>query len=327
MSSAEKPAKRGRKPREVKPVEAINEAAFEQDAQALIVHQQQAAEVLSKVGYDEPYDRERVVSEARFYMGQSATAMLEAGRRLVVLKACEPHGTFIDIVENRLGMALRTAQVMMQAATKYLSSPSMSSNAQALAHLGSTKLLELMTVSDEDLTELADGGTLAGYSQDDIDRMSTRELKVALREAREEAASKDELLDKKNKTIDRMAAQQKRIKKLPPDEALAELQREAQGIFNDARGLAQGSLRQALLALSEHEGDNTIFMAGLAGQLKNDITALQLEFGLPDIEAGQLADMAWLSLTPEEIKAQTQAEYGEKLAALKAAKSGEASKE
>ena len=324
---SEQATKRGRKPREAQPVEVINEAAFERDAQALIVHQQQAAEVLSKVGYDEPYDRERVVSEARFYMGQSATAMLEAGRRLVVLKACEPHGTFIDIVENRLGMALRTAQVMMQAATKYLSSPDMSSNAQALAHLGTTKLLELMTVSDEDLTELAEGGTLAGYSQDDIDHMTTRELKAALREAREEAASKDELLDKKNKTIDRMAAQQKRIQKMPPDEALAELQREAQSLFNDVLGLIRGTLRHALLKLDEHEGVSTIFMAGLAGQLKNDITALQLEFGLPDIEAGQLADMAWLKLTPEEIKAQTQAEYGEKLAALKAAKSGEASKE
>jgi len=153
-----------------------------------------------------------------------------------------------------------------------------------------------------------------------------QELEAELSETRAELESKIELLDKKGRVIDELEAARNRIQKMPPDKALAELQREAQSLFNDALGLIRGTLRHALLKLDEHEGDNTTFMAGLAAQLKNDITALQHEFSLPDIEAGQLADLAWLNLTPEEIKAQTQAEYGEKLAALKAAKSGEASK-
>ena len=47
--------------------------------------------------------------------------MLEAGKRLVILKENEPHGDFIDIVESQLSLSKRTAQVMMQASLKYLS--------------------------------------------------------------------------------------------------------------------------------------------------------------------------------------------------------------
>ena len=58
--------------------------------------------------------------------------MLEAGKRLVILKENEPHGDFIDIVESQLSLSKRTAQVMMQASLKYLS-PKLEPKAQALA--------------------------------------------------------------------------------------------------------------------------------------------------------------------------------------------------
>ncbi|MGS6310573.1 DUF3102 domain-containing protein, partial [Enterobacter hormaechei] len=52
----------------------------------------------------------------------------------------------------------RQAQVLMQESLKYLS-PKLESKAQGLALLGKTKLFELMTEDDDDLVELADGGT------------------------------------------------------------------------------------------------------------------------------------------------------------------------
>lgn len=55
-----------------------------------------------------------------------------------------------------------------------------------------------MTEDDEDLVELADGGTIAGMSLDDIDRMTSRELKAALREARETNAAQQRVLADKN---------------------------------------------------------------------------------------------------------------------------------
>jgi hypothetical protein len=61
-----------------------------------------------------PYERDRIVHETRFYMAQSAEAMLEAGKRLVILKENEPHGDFINILENDLGLEPRVARRMLK---------------------------------------------------------------------------------------------------------------------------------------------------------------------------------------------------------------------
>lgn len=102
-------------------------------------------------------------------IAQSAEAMLEAAKRLTILKECEPHGEFESIVRDALGIPERTAQRLMQASIKY-TSPQLSAKAPALALLGKTKLFELMTEDDDVLYELADGGTIAGMTLDDIDR-------------------------------------------------------------------------------------------------------------------------------------------------------------
>lgn len=59
-----------------------------------------------------------------------------------------------------------------------------------------------MTEDDENLAELADGGTVAGLTLDDVDRMSVRELRQALREARETNAAQQRVLADKNEKID-----------------------------------------------------------------------------------------------------------------------------
>lgn len=155
-----------------------------------------------------PYDRLRVLDETRFYMGQSAEAMLEAGKRLIQMKEAEPHGEFLDCL-GALGVAPRTAQSMMRAALKF------APNAPTFAHLGRAKLLELAFLDDGDVAELAEGGTVAGLELDDVERMSVRELRAALREARADGDAKDHLLDEKNKKIDSLSA--KRKHKLNPE--------------------------------------------------------------------------------------------------------------
>ena len=77
-------------------------------------------EIMQQFGDGLPYERDRIVHETRFYMAQSAEAMLEAGRRLVILKENEPHGDFIEIVTGQLGLPKTTAHRMMQASLKYL---------------------------------------------------------------------------------------------------------------------------------------------------------------------------------------------------------------
>ena len=46
------------------------------------------------MGDHQQYDCERIVQETRFYLSQSAEAMLEVGKRLVILKKHEGHGEF-----------------------------------------------------------------------------------------------------------------------------------------------------------------------------------------------------------------------------------------
>jgi len=245
----------------------------------------QIRDAMDRIGYDLPYDRERVVQETKFYMGQAAEAMLEAGRRLLVIKENEPHGDFMEIVEQRLGIPGSTARRMMQSAVKYLENPVLQDKAPRLAQLGKTKLFELMTEDDDDLAALAEGGTLAGYTLDEIEAMSKRELQAALREARAEGKAKDQLLEDKNRKLDQAKARAKRIAAASPDEQLADLLREVASVGNEAVGFVRGNLRQALVALKDHDSDRTApFAAGLVSQLIADCRALMAEFDLTEIE-------------------------------------------
>ncbi|EJK9766302.1 DUF3102 domain-containing protein, partial [Salmonella enterica] len=173
--------------------------------------------VMEQFGEGLPYDRSRIVHETRFYMAQSAEAMLEAGKRLVILKENEPHGDFTRIITEELDLSDRTAQVMMKASIKYLS-PKLESKAQTFAGLGKAKLFELMAEDDEELAELAEGGTVAGLSLDDIDRMSVRELRKALRESKEDLAASRKLNAEKSQEINEL--KETHFKSIDPDEAI-----------------------------------------------------------------------------------------------------------
>jgi hypothetical protein len=293
-------AARGRRPKAAGAVvddSSVDTEALKSAAATLPALAAQAGEAMKVIGYELPYDRERVVQEARFYMGQSAEAMLEAGRRLLVLKEYEPHGEFVQIVEERLGLEARSAQRMMGAAAKFLMNPALESKAPALALLGKSKLFELLSEEDGDIAALAEGGTLAGKTLDDIDAMSVRELKATLREARADKDAGDQLLADKNKRIDQLKAQQRRIEKAPADEQLASLQKEATALMSEVLGNLRGGLRQALIALKNHgDEDHSQFMAGLVAQVQADVIALRDEFDLADKAGGGTPE--WMRFQP-----------------------------
>ncbi|EOY8509136.1 DUF3102 domain-containing protein [Enterobacter hormaechei] len=267
-------------------------------------------EIMQQFGDGLPYERDRIVHETRFYMAQSAEAMLEAGKRLVILKENEPHGDFIDIVESQLSLSKRTAQVMMQASLKYLS-PKLEPKAQALALLGKTKLFELMTEDDEDLVELADGGTIAGMSLDDIDRMTSRELKAALREARETNAAQQRVLADKNEKIDSLSTKlekKSRIQPPKPDEEVKKLRAEVTALAVEAESAIAVRLSSAFETLCAYCAENMIdtprdFMAGLVCQLESTARSLRSTFNLPDEPTGNAAP-SWLTDPMPQINGQ-----------------------
>ena len=148
------------------------------------------AEIDKQFGEMQPYDRIRIINETRFYMAEAASAMVEIGRRLILLKEHEPHGEFTTSLSD-IGIPTRTARRFMQAAFKYGAG-----KRAALTVLGKTKMLELITEDDEELDALAEGGTLAGLTLDDMDQMSTRELKEELQKAREKLNQERDLNEK-----------------------------------------------------------------------------------------------------------------------------------
>lgn len=240
-------------------------------------------QVMDTYGEGLPYDRSRIVHEARFYMAQSAEAMLEAGKRLVILKEHEPHGDFLEIVETQLGIASRTAQQIMQAAIKY-SSPKLASNTQAFVTLGKSKLFELMTEDDEPLAELAEGGTLAGLTLDDVERMSCRELKAALRSAKEDIQAKDQVISDKNKKIDNLATSIKKIKVETPDQELLQFRKEVAAIESDVESGLRIHLRSAFIQLQDfamlRNFDQTEFLNSQIELLESAINQLRAELGI-----------------------------------------------
>lgn len=282
-------------------VELIGDAPLAGDLNvklnALAEHQIQ---VMAQFGDGLPYERERIVHEARFYMAQSAEAMLEAGKRLVILKENEPHGEFINIVESQLSLSKRTAQVMMQASLKYLS-PKLEPKAQALALLGKTKLFELMTESDDELIELAEGGTVAGMTLDDIDRMTSRELKTALREARETNVSQVRLLAGKEQKINDLAVKldkKSRIQTPPPDREAEKLRKEVSAVAFEAEAAIAAKLHTAFSTLTTFTSENQVetpydFMAGLVCQIERALHRVRETFDLEAAPTGSERP-AWL---------------------------------
>lgn len=295
----------------LQPVELVEDAPLTDGLSvSLNAMTEHRLEIMQQFGDGLPYERDRIVHETRFYMAQSAEAMLEAGKRLVILKENEPHGDFIDIVESQLSLSKRTAQVMMQASVKYLS-PKLEPKAQALALLGKTKLFELMTEDDEDLVELADGGTIAGMSLDDIDRMTSRELKAALREARETNAAQQRVLADKNEKIDTLSTKlekKSRIQPPKPDEEVKKLRAEVTALAVEAESAIAVRLSSAFETLCAYCAENMIdtprdFMAGLVCQLESTARSLRSTFDLPDEPTGNTAP-SWLTDPTPQINGQ-----------------------
>lgn len=226
---------------------------------------------------------------ARDAIRRVSMGLFELGGYLLLLRETCGHGDFMQRLE-RLDIQPRAAQRYMQVAKRF-------SNASAPTHLGGlgkAKLLEMLVLDDEQIEELELTGQTGELSLDSIATMSVRELRAALRESREEKTATDKVLADKNAAMDKLRGQLKRIQTAPRDQQLLELQKEATSHMNDALGAIRGQLRQALIALRDHDPllDQSLFSAGLVGQLVGDLAALREEFNLPDVSTAAERELA-----------------------------------
>lgn len=287
-----------RKPTEMQVVEPLNGVVPDGLHVDLNAITQYRVAIMEQFGEGLPYDRNRIVHEARFYMAQSAEAMLEAGKRLVILKENEPYGEFQSIAKNELGLDDRIARKMAQAAIKFLS-PQLEEKRKTFSDLGRSKLYELMLEDDEELIELAEGGTIADLTLDDIDRMSVRELRKALRESKEDLAASRQLNAEKSQEINEL--KEMKFRTVDPDAAI-------QKLINDFGEAHEKSLRTFIGALPDFfqrlEDDyNTRgvshmgLMAGLLHDIEREIASIRAQFDIPELAE---PDTSWNDGPSEE---------------------------
>lgn len=193
----------------------------------------------------------------RFYQGRTVEAVLEMGRCLLILKEMCSHGDFTKRIEL-LGFSPRMAQKFMQATLKVKSEFN-----SLIAKVDSqTKLLELITLDDDQLEALNSGESVGGITLDDIDTMSVSELKKALKQARAENEAKDEVLATKNRKIDELDAKLSVRKHI--DNAKI-VQQEVESHINDELGTSTKTVMTAISqfgavieTLSEQASENDL---------------------------------------------------------------------
>ena len=259
----------------------------DEGAQALALSQRETTvrAVAQQLGYQLPADAtdpDLIQRDIAANMRRSVEACLEVGRGLAVLKAACEHGQFVARLDV-LGVEPRVAQKFMQSAAKFAKAPT---SALLKAAGNQSKLFEMLVLDDEQIEELELTGQTGELSLDDVATMSVKELRAALREARAEHDATKAVMSKKQSRIDQLERAQARIAKLPPDEELEKLQQEATTHLLAAQGAIRGQLRAALIALQNHQEDNSTFMAGMVGQLMADLSLLRDEFNLPSLADG-----------------------------------------
>lgn len=253
--------------------------------------------VMEQWGNGEAYNEDRWIERGRQAMRQTVEGMFELGRVLIVLKEHMTWEKFADVC-GTFGMSVRAAQQLTQA-TRRFATPQMQKAQSKLMELGKSKLLELLVEEDETLTELADGGEVNGMTLDDVDRMTVRELRAALRESRETAEAKDKIIADKNKKVDELAeklAKKQKGKEPSPEDVGSELTMQLSSLGVAARSdLSRfAEVFEQMLAHGEANGyDHRPQMVAAINQIIRDAETLRERFTLPQ-EAPTNAKPEWL---------------------------------
>lgn len=189
--------------------------------QAVIVAQQSDAEqsqkaiaLAAELGYQGSVSAGALEDGIRFYQRRTVEAILETGKRLLVLREVLPKGnsqigknTEFEARMELLGISKSTAYRFMQAASKTIKSASLATLSTQVK--SASAFLELVTHDDDVLENLQE--------LDDIDRMSASQLRSALRQSEQDVKFSNEKRAKAEEHADQLEkkAQGKRPKVLP----------------------------------------------------------------------------------------------------------------
>lgn len=226
--------------------------------EVLTQHEAELRQIDSMLGLTEGYDRAKYVAAAKDCIHVVGQRMFMLGRICIALKAHEPHGYYHSALEE-IGISPRMAQTYARATRVFLET----SDGRGLLkdRLPASKLLELVSEPTDDLDALAEGGTVAGLTLDEIETMTVRELKEALRKERKDHAdeldARNEISAKKDEVIRKLELKASRLKKAPFRERVEAAMSELGEIVVRAISAAD-SVRAAMQAIDEmhvHAGE------------------------------------------------------------------------
>lgn len=301
------PNKRGAKPlaqaESVTPeLDTSNLAERSQELVTLGEHQ---SEVVDQFGDGLPWHLDHYENAIRGELHRGCEAFLRAGRYLVVARECAIHGDWYGLLE-RLGLGQEQARRMMEAARRVANLPNPSHARDLItASKSQSRLIELLSLPEEQFIELAEQGETGGLSLDDVETMSRAELRAAIREARADLDAKDQritkLSDDLNKAEEKTAKAQKKWKKATPDEQSQELLTQLELAASQVRlAIASGSeeagFSGAVITLMQHAEQHDLNVdeqvAGIIASLINDLRLVRdhQEVGVTVIHDRRLAD-------------------------------------
>ena len=170
------------------------------------------------------YNYDSEIAALRSEVSTSAQLILNIGCRLLRLKEHEPRGRFQQACLD-VGLEPRQAQRFMSCALRFVCSDTGKVKYPQLLQQNASKIYELSMLDDEDLEALEGGSSVSGITLDDVDRMSTRELRKTLRDARTDKEAYEAVVKKKDEVINglelQLAQAETRKKGLDEDEIRA----------------------------------------------------------------------------------------------------------
>lgn len=259
---------------------AAQRLADTQDQFTLAVQQQnQAVSALAReLNYQGSTDIAVLQNSARDAIRRIGMAIFELGGYLLLLKAQTDHGQFEDAL-NDLGVNRKSAHKYMTITKRF----SNVSTSRHLEQLGFSKMAELLPLDEDQTDDLVEQGQTGELALDDVSRMSVRELRAAVHKERKEAEKQKARAVRQEAVNAELHEEVRLVKRLPASEEVKRIKAEATVIQDETMGKVKGGLRQALIALNTCGEDQSLFMAGLVGQVMAELVILRDEFSLPEV--------------------------------------------
>jgi hypothetical protein len=248
--------------------------------QELMVMGEHHQQVVEQFGDGLPWNPDHYEAAIRSELRRGCEAFLKAGRYLIVARECAAHGEWQGMLD-RLGMGRDQASRMMEAARRVSALP----NVATSQHLISTaktesKLIELLSLPEDQFSELAIQGETQGLTIDDVESMTVRELRAAVREARADLDAKDQRITKLsedlNKAEEKTTKAQRKWKSSTPDEQQVTLEQRVTAARLEiiaTIGTDKVGLVAALVELAEHCNAHDLECATFVGDTLDELIA------------------------------------------------------